>query len=59
MSKTPPEDHPESTGETTPIRARGEQKFKKLVRPLHATRRTTASARLRGMHRRRRKRMGW
>jgi hypothetical protein len=34
-------------------------KFKKLKRPLHATKRSNAPERLHGIHRRRRKRMSW
>ena len=33
--------------------------FKKLKRPLHAAKRSKTPERLRGMHRRRRKRMNW
>ena len=33
--------------------------FKKLKRPVHAAKRSKTPERLRGMHRRRRKRMGW
>lgn len=36
-----------------------DDRYKKLKRPLHAPKRSKTPARLRGMHRRRRKRMGW
>lgn len=36
-----------------------DRQFKKLKRPLHAAKRSKTPERLRGMHRRRRKRMGW
>lgn len=39
--------------------ARGEQQFRKLKRPLHATKRSSTPARLRGMHRRRKRRIDW
>jgi len=34
-------------------------KFKKLKRPIHAAKRSKSPERLRGMHRRRRRRMEW
>ena len=39
--------------------SRDERQFKKLKRPVHAAKRSKTPERLRGMHRRRRKRMGW
>lgn len=38
---------------------RNENRFKKLKRPVHAAKRSKTPERLRGMHRRRRKRMDW
>ena len=38
---------------------REDRPFKKLKRPVHAAKRSKTPERLRGMHRRRRKRMGW
>lgn len=43
-------------------RPRGERpatKFKKLKRPIHAAKRSKSPERLRGIHRRRRRRMEW
>ena len=39
--------------------ARDENRFKKLKRPEHASKRSRTPERLRGLHRRRRKRMDW
>ncbi len=39
--------------------SREDRQFKKLKRPAHAAKRSKVPERLRGMHRRRRKRMGW
>ncbi|MDG2382836.1 MAG: hypothetical protein P8N76_14300 [Pirellulaceae bacterium] len=39
--------------------ARDERPFKKLKRPAHNLKRAKTPERLRGMHRRRRKRMDW
>jgi hypothetical protein len=36
-----------------------EAKFKKLKRPIHASKRSKTPERLHGIHRRRRRRMGW
>jgi len=38
---------------------RTENRFKKLKRPVHSASRSKTPERLRGMHRRRRKRMDW
>lgn len=38
---------------------RNDNRFKKLKRPIHAAKRSKTPERLRGMHRRRRKRMDW
>lgn len=38
---------------------RTDKRFKKLKRPMHATRRAGAPERLHGLHRRRRKRIDW
>ncbi|MCA9212975.1 MAG: hypothetical protein KDB27_07920 [Planctomycetales bacterium] len=38
---------------------RAENRFRKLKRPVHAAKRSKTPERLRGMHRRRRKRMDW
>ena len=42
-----------------PDRERSEGKFKKLKRPVHASKRSKTPERLHGIHRRRRRRMGW
>lgn len=39
--------------------SRDDKQFKKLKRPVHSAKRSKTPERLRGMHRRRRKRMGW
>jgi hypothetical protein len=40
-------------------RERLDTKFKKLKRPVHASKRSKTPERLHGIHRRRRRRMGW
>lgn len=40
-------------------KTRSENEFKKMKRPIHASKRSKTPERLRGMHRRRRKRMSW
>ncbi|MCP4190507.1 MAG: hypothetical protein GY768_07745 [Planctomycetaceae bacterium] len=48
------EDHEDSLPDS-----REDRPFKKLKRPAHNLKRSKTPERLRGMHRRRRKRMGW
>ncbi len=55
----PPPYEEENDGEMAGRTDRGENQFKKLKRPIHASRRSKTPERLHGMHRRRRKRMGW
>jgi hypothetical protein len=40
-------------------RERADNKFKKLKRPLHASKRSKTPERLHGIHRRRRRRLEW
>ncbi len=51
--------HEEFSEENRPDRDRSETNFKKMKRPIHATKRSKTPERLHGIHRRRRRRMGW
>jgi hypothetical protein len=51
--------HDENNAEEQPDAERAGSKFKKLKRPIHAAKRSKSPERLRGIHRRRRRRMEW
>ncbi len=53
------EDTPDNTVRVDTSEERQENRFKQLKRPVHAAKRSKTPERLRGMHRRRRKRMDW
>ncbi len=51
--------HSDDGIESRPQATRNERQFRKLKRPLLATNRSSTPARLRGMHRRRKRRIDW
>ncbi|MFC1758243.1 hypothetical protein ACFL2H_05690 [Planctomycetota bacterium] len=53
------DDLPDNSGQVDRDADHNENRFKQLKRPIHAAKRSKTPERLRGMHRRRRKRMDW
>ncbi|MCA9148029.1 MAG: hypothetical protein KDA92_01955 [Planctomycetales bacterium] len=49
----------ESDSHDRQAESQADREFKKLKRPIHAAKRSKTPERLRGMHRRRRKRIEW